>query len=134
MQLRYALIADFANVTQDGKLNVMGAFDRLFAPRFPALHRQLFLITSFESDPEDNRATRQMRVQLIDADGNVVTKTGGALQLGEGKQIVNQLHVFTDLKFPAAGSYEFGIFCDDVLLKSVPLDLIELPPAETVSG
>jgi len=32
------LVADYANVTDNGKLNVMGIFQRLHAREFPARH------------------------------------------------------------------------------------------------
>ena len=65
MELRYGLLCDFANATQEGKLNVIGIFDRLYAVTFPAVHRQLFLVTSISTEPEDEGASREINIQMI---------------------------------------------------------------------
>lgn len=125
-------MGDFANVTQDGKINVSGIFDRLFAHSFPAVHRQLFLVTCLESEPGDDLNPHLIQVQLIDQDGKVLTKLEGQLQVGAGKQVVNQIHVFQDLRFDQAGTYEFNLSCDGSLLRTISLELHELPPSQTL--
>ncbi|HZH99407.1 MAG TPA: hypothetical protein VEX38_10590 [Fimbriimonadaceae bacterium] len=127
MILRYALLADHANATQDGKLNVMGIFDRLFATSFPAVHRELYLVTCLETEAADEGETHEVHVQLINSDGQALTDLRGQLSLGQGKQIINQLHVFQDLRFENAGGYQFNIFLDGQLAKSVELELQFLP-------
>lgn len=134
MQLRYAIMADFANVTQDGKVNVMGVFDRLFAQNFPAVHKLLFLVTSLESDAEDEGETRESRIQLIDQDGNKLTDLRGQINFAKGKQVVNQIHVFQDLKFSAPGVYQFTIFFEGRHAKTVDLELVLLPPTPTAGS
>jgi len=131
MQLRYALLCDHANVTQDGKLNCIGIFDRLFATSFPALHRELFLVTAFETDPEDEGEQRQIHIQLINSDGQTLTDLQGQIEFGVGKQVVNQLHVFHDLQFASSGPYQFNIFFDDNLVKAIDLELVLVQPEQS---
>ena len=134
MQLRYALIADFANVTQDGKLNVVGVMDRIFSPQFPAVHRVMFLVMSMESDHEDEQQSRAIDVQLIDPDAQVLSRLQGQIEFGSGKQILNQIHVFQDILFQGPGSYQFNIFFDDQHIKTLDLELVLLPaPTETIA-
>lgn len=127
MQLRYGLMADYSNVTQDGKLNILGIFDRLFAVQFPALHRELYLVTSLETENEDDNSTHEMHVQLIDPDGKPITELRGQLHVGVGKQVLNQIHVFQDLQFSSAGNYQFNIFLNGKVIKSIDLELAYLP-------
>jgi hypothetical protein len=134
MELRYALLSDFANATQEGKLNVMGIFDRLYALTFPAVHRQLFLITSIETEPEDEGQTRDIQIQMINADGIVLTELRGQINFGIGKQVFNQIHVFQDLRFEIAGSYQFNIFFESRMVKTLDLELQLLPPTPTVGS
>lgn len=134
MELRYALLADFANATQEGKINVIGIFDHLFANNFPAVHRQLFLITSIETEPEDEGHTREISIQLINADGVVLTELKGQMNFTIGKQIINQIHVFQDLRFETAGAYQFNIFFDGRMVKTLELMLQVLPPSATVGS
>ena len=131
MELRYALIADFANATQEGKLNVMGIFDRLFAVSFPAVHRQLFLITSIQTDPEDEGESREIELQMINADGVVLTELKGQVYFSVGKQVFNQVHIFQDLRFENPGSYQFNVFFDGRMVKTLDLELSVLPPTQT---
>jgi len=46
MKARIAVLADYANVTADRKLNVMGVFNVINASRVPAIHRQMQLVVS----------------------------------------------------------------------------------------
>ena len=38
MEVKVALLADGANVSREGKLNLLGIFDTLFARSFPTTH------------------------------------------------------------------------------------------------
>lgn len=126
MHLKYAFLAEHANVTEDGKLNVLGIFDRLYAPSFPCLHRVLYLVTSYETEPLDAGTTQQLEIRFVDPDAKAVRDITGTLTFGVGKQVVNQLHVFNDLPFQVAGNYEFTITLDGKLLHTVGLELIEV--------
>jgi hypothetical protein len=131
MQLRYALVCDYANVTNDGKLNALGVLDRIYAGQYPAIHRMMFMVMSFESDHDDEEQTRAIDVQLIDPDANVVSRIQGQIQFGAGKQILNQIHVFQDQMFNQPGAYQFNIFFDESLVKSVDLELILVQHPQT---
>ena len=128
MNLRYAIAADFANVTQDGKLNVLGVMDRIYAPQYPAMHRVLFFVMALESDHDDEEQTRTLDIQLIDPDAQIVSRITGQFQFGAGKQIVNQIHVFQEVLFQQPGAYQFNVFFDDELVKTVDLELMLVQP------
>ena len=51
MELTLALLADYANISREGKLNIMGIFEQIFALSFPAVHAQLQLVLRLESSP-----------------------------------------------------------------------------------
>lgn len=123
MQLRYAVLCDYANVTSEGKLNLCGIFDRLFSHEFPAIHRELYLVTSLETDPEDEETERSVTIQLIDADGLNLAELNGHMNFGRGKQVINQLHRFCDLRFAIPGSYQFVIRFDDRTVKTLDLEV-----------
>ena len=123
MDLRYALLADFANVTGDGKLNIVGVCDRIYSVSFPALHRQLFLVTSIETGPEDDGQSRNIKIQMINADGHVLTQLDGQVTFAAGKQIFHQIHMFNDLRFEQPGPYQFNIFFDGKPVKTLDLEL-----------
>lgn len=128
MILRYAILADFANVTNDGKVNIFGVMDRIFSQQFPAVHRAMFLVMSLESEHEDDEQKRAIDVQLIDPDAQIISRIQGQIEFGAGKQILNQIHVFQDVMFKSAGAYQFNIFFDEALKKTVDLELILMQP------
>lgn len=129
MILRYALLGDYANVTNDGKLNVLGVMDRIFSPQFPAVHRVMFLVMSLESEPDDDGQTRDVDVQLIDPDAQIISRIQGQIEFADaGKQILNQIHVFQDVLFGAPGAYQFNIFLAGQLSKTIDLELILMQP------
>ncbi len=133
MQLRYAIACDYASATQDGRLNIVGGVDRLFAAQFPAIHRTLFLVASMEIEPEDDDQERDVHIQLLDSDARTLADLRGHLRLGHGDRILNQVHVFQDLRFDSPGTYRFNIFLDGVLAKTLDLDLVLLEPP-TLNG
>ena len=49
MDVTLALLADAANVSQDGKLNILGIFNGLGAAAFPATHPSMHLVLRFEA-------------------------------------------------------------------------------------
>lgn len=122
------MIAEYANFTGDGKLNLMGVTDRLYAYQFPAIHRDLVLVNSIESDNDESNTIVQLLIQLIDPDGRVVTELKGELEVGPGKQVFHQIHVFQDINFQAPGSYQMNLFFDGQVADAIPLELVLLPP------
>jgi len=130
MRLRYALIAEYANFTGDGKLNLGGVTDRIFAYQFPAVHRDLVLVNSVETDNDESNSVQELSVQLIDPDGRTVTELNGKLEVGEGKQVFHQIHVFQDVRFEAPGAYQMNIFFNGGIADSIPIELVQLPPQQ----
>ena len=45
------LVADYANVEKKDKLNVMGIFGEISAPRFPARHPEMYLVARLSASP-----------------------------------------------------------------------------------
>ena len=57
MLVKLAVLADYANVTSDGKLNILGIFDRMNVLNLPAVHPQMNLVLRLEA----HRAAEAMR-------------------------------------------------------------------------
>ena len=49
-----AVLADEANVSQEGKLNLMGIFDRIAAAEFPVVHPKMVFAFRVEADFADS--------------------------------------------------------------------------------
>jgi len=97
MEVKLALLADGANVSREGKLNLFGIFDILFARSFPTTHPQMQLVIRFEAAAEEANTTRQVEIQLVASDGGILFRLPGALtvqQRGFGDAI-RMDHVLT---------------------------------------
>lgn len=126
MQLRYALLCDYSSETNDGKLNILGTTDAVFALSFPAVHKHAHLIVSFAIEPEDFGTKPAIGVRLIDADGNRLFDIEAPLEAGHSRRVINHRHILHDIGLPKAGTYQFSVLVDGVEVAALPLEAIEV--------
>lgn len=69
MNVQVAVLADSANVAAGDKLNVMGVFDTIQTPAFPAAHPFMVLALRLRLDYEDGGKTHDLLISLRDEDG-----------------------------------------------------------------
>jgi hypothetical protein len=69
MKATLAVLADYANVTQDGKLNIMGIFHEVNAPFLPFPLPQMFLVASFKVESAEYGKEQLIRLALRDKNG-----------------------------------------------------------------
>ena len=131
MELTLALLADYANISREGKLNIMGIFEQIFALNFPAVHAQLQLVMRLESTPFE-AGTHPLHVAFIDADAQELFAIPGSLAIPEsqsGENITtNQIFVLNGVTLPRPGVYEFVISINDQELGRVPLRVLAMTP------
>jgi hypothetical protein len=60
-----ALLADSANVSVEGKLNVVGCFDTIFASSFPAQHHGSVLVFRINTSAVDQAGERSLDLRLV---------------------------------------------------------------------
>jgi hypothetical protein len=76
VELTLGLVCDDARITEQGKLDVRGVFNDLFAPGFPAKQDRMVLVMGLEWDRgDDGRYT--FRVDLEDPSGRPVLTLEG---------------------------------------------------------
>lgn len=130
MHLTLALLADYANISREGKLNIMGIFEQIHASHFPALHPQMQLVMRIEASPFES-GTHSLRIAFIDDDANELFSVPGLIAIPNsqsGENItVNQIVVLNGTTLPKAGLYEFVINSDDEELGRVPLRVLAIP-------
>jgi Family of unknown function (DUF6941) len=106
-----AFICTDARLTHDGGLDLLGVFNELFAPAFPARHGRLVLAALLVWDAEEHGRV-DFRVDLEDSAGTSVFTVDGHTEVMERAppapppktQLVLPLH---DVLFPSAGRYRF---------------------------
>lgn len=109
-----AVVADYANVSQDGKLNIMGIFQEINPPFLPFPMPQMFLVVSFEAGPAEFDFIKTIRVALLDIDGNEMLALEGQVQVPRPERpgsrvFINQVIGLNGVTFERAGGHEFSI-------------------------
>lgn len=139
MKLELAVIADDARIDPDGKLSIIGIFDRIGAPRYPATHGKMLLVLRFLVHRSELGKLQRASIQLVDADGrklfeaqgeitpNFISRSGGEVTEAHLPQIIPVERV----TFPHAGRYSFDILINGSYVTSIVLTLAEAssPPS-----
>lgn len=132
------LVADYANLTADGKLNVMGIFRQVNARKFPAVHPFLTVIVKLQADlGEELDRTRALGLKLLDEDANEIVSIQKEFRFPNrhvGPQPeFNAIFALNNVRFPAPGHYEFVVLVDNDHkgASSLYVNQIGEPPAPT---
>lgn len=98
------LLADSTIIDKEGKLSILGIFDRIFANQHPAVHPHFDLVMILEGEDGDYKE----RAILRDPDGVELIKSDYLpFKVNNGKaQIVNQ---FQNIVLPKKGQYKLEI-------------------------
>ncbi|MBL7162601.1 MAG: hypothetical protein ISS57_08335 [Anaerolineales bacterium] len=116
MKLLLLLAADYANVTGDGKLNVMGIFREINAYNFPARHPSMHLVIKLGAELGEYGQTRDLVVKLLDADGGEIMSLSSPANIPMGdrgrRPEVNAILELKDIVFPKPGPYQFVVLVD----------------------
>ena len=132
MKITLAVLADYANITREGKLNILGIFDVIHAQDFPMNHPQMQLVMRFEADVAEEGKTKKLEIKLMDDDGKTLFVLNGGFTLGQGQageaMISNQILTINMMKFENPGNHEFKILINDELKAEVPLKIVRYTP------
>ena len=118
MRLTLACLADAATVSPDGKINMLGVFNRIWGQRFPVSHPHMAYVARLEFEATDDRQHR-IGLRLVNEDGHlVVTIPEGTVNLPrnpEGEVIVTPFVMgINDALFVSPGTYTFELMVDGV--------------------
>ena len=131
MDVGLALLADYANVTAEGKLNILGVFNIIYASRFPTVHRQMQLVFTLEAPLWEMGSPKKVEIRLMTEDGQTLLSLSGELALhSEGGQPTGELKLpqiiqLQDLRFEKPGTYQFAILINDDTKKTIPIRVVE---------
>ena len=132
MDVTLALLADGANVSREGKLNVFGIFDTIFARAFPTTHPQMQLVLRFEADADEG-GRRDVEVQFVTADGRVLFRLPGAVSVQQrvagDRTRIDHILSLNNVQLEHAGRYRFNVVVDGELAAVVPLQVEQVATA-----
>jgi len=137
MNVKLALLADYANVTAEGKLNILGIFDRISVQEVPAVHPQMHLILRIEAHPAERDRLHNIEIRLYDPDGqSVFDVKGDIVPHGAPGQTIstNQILTLNNLQLTKLGGYLFVVFVNNDLKSEVPLGIELHSPGSSASA
>lgn len=127
-----ALLADAANVSREGKLNVLGVFDTIYARQFPTVHPHMALVLRLEA-ASDEEGPHDIEVQLVAPDGTVLVRAPGTVTLpgfAPGDPIgFDHVLSFANTRFAGPGRYAVRVAVDGVVVVALVLRVAEPPTA-----
>ena len=126
MHISFAVFADAANLSQEGKLNVLGVFDALQVGTLPAVHPRAHLVVHLKGSPADvGRHTVTLR--WVNPSGNELWTSSGELNVGQPPAGVTEMDLpliaQIDLPIDAAGGYHMSVSLDERTSAEVPVQV-----------
>ena len=124
MHVSFALFADAANISQEGKLNVLGVFDALQVTQLPAVHPRATMVVRLKALPDDvGRHT--LAFGWVSPGGDEIWSSSGELDVGPPPPGASELDVpviaAIDLPIQEPGTHVMrvsldGDLCAELLL------------------
>jgi hypothetical protein len=131
MNIEAFVICDAAT-EYGGKLNVLGAFDTIFAKEMPAVHPFCAVALRLRFTKVE-QGSHNVRISFVDADGHSILPNldaGVQINIGPNDQSVcaNLVLNISGLKFPKPGAYSIDLAVDSRHEKSLPVFVRPIPP------
>jgi hypothetical protein len=112
MHVSFALFADAANLSQEGKLNVLGVFDAVHVAAFPSVHPRATLVVRLKGSPAD-AGVHTMDLHWINPRGNELWSSSAELTIGAPAGTTGELDMpiiaAVDLPLDVAGDYAMRV-------------------------
>src|SRR2546422_9564080 len=82
MHLDFAVVADYALVDQSGKMSVLGIFQHIWVPQFPAMHPRLHLVLRLKGKRTEV-GEHQVQIRLMDEEDAELLGGSGTVNFAE---------------------------------------------------
>jgi Family of unknown function (DUF6941) len=126
MHVSFAVFADAANLSQEGKLNVLGVFDALQVASLPAVHPRAHLVVHLKGTGADIGA-HTVSFRWLNPHGQELWASSGDLNVGApptgAAEMDLPLIAQLDLPMDASGAYTMAIAIDGKHTMDVPVQV-----------
>lgn len=132
-RMRMGVLCDHAMISQDGKLSLIGIFDRIAVPSLPIQHPRFFVVAVFDMAPGNH----VVRVELLDPTGHNVLQEQGVeipvsvADIGQSGNLVAELNM---LPLEFAGRYDFNLYAGTERLGVISLAVEVGTPPGFIAG
>jgi hypothetical protein len=132
MEMSLGLLADYSNISREGKLNILGIFNIIWGRRFPLTHHSMQLILRLEAHSPESGTKRQLTIRLDDPDGKNLFQMNAAILIPKGRPgepiVMDHVVAFNQVQFERAGDHAFNILIDNDLKGAIPLKVMQVAP------
>jgi len=134
MKLEIFSLCDAATDNQ-GKLNILGTFDQIYAAKMPVVHPACAIAMRLRFDKMEEGVHR-VNLQLVNPDGKPVFRPmEGEVNPRMAEDVesvaVNLILNFQHIKFDEYADYQITLAIDDVGMAVLPLRVREMPRPHT---
>lgn len=129
MKIEAFLLCDAATDSQ-GKLNVLGAFDTIFAKKTPVIHQSCSIALRIRFSKLEE-GEHKIKIDIVDEDGKKIVPTmNGSLNVKIGERlfssVVNLVLNIQRLKLDKFGEYSVNLAIDGREVSDLPVYLGEI--------
>ncbi len=141
MEITFAHLCDYATVSREGKLSVLGIFSQIHAAQVPLVHAQAFLAYELKINYAEVGRPVVLDIQIVDEDGKKLlgARVNGAVQSGTPVKpgetpLIEQILGIHNLTFPRFGVYNVNFFLNERLAKQLEFRLVQTQAPAAASG
>jgi hypothetical protein len=112
MHVSFALFADAANISQEGKLNILGVFDAVQVGQFPTLHPRTTFVLRLKATSQDV-GIHPLTLRWMNPRGNELWSSQAELEVGAAPAGTSEIDmpviIQLDLPLDVTGEYRMII-------------------------
>jgi hypothetical protein len=113
MEKLLIVIADYANVTGNNKLNIMGLFNEINPSVYPYYHPSMFLILKMRAELGEYNTSKTIMIKMFEPDGKELLAIQQDFQIpqiqnGKRPEVVGVVQL-NNIEFAKPGNYEFVV-------------------------
>ena len=137
MHISFALFADAANLSQEGKLNILGVFDALQVGTLPAVHPRATLVVRLKADHADV-GVHALSFGWVGPNGEEIWSSSGEVEVGHPPPGAFEVDIpviaAIDLPIQQTGTHTMRVALDGQLRSELYLHVRIGTPAPPTHG
>ena len=137
MNVSFALFADAANLSQEGKLNILGVFDAVQVGQTPTVHPRAHLVVRLKGTYQD-AGTHSLTLRWINPRGSELWSSTGEIEVTAPPPTVVEMDVpiiaSIDLPLDQPGTFAMEIVLDNEAQARLDLQVRSATPMAPASN
>lgn len=125
-EIRLAALCDYASVSQDGKVSLLGIFRNISVSTLPAQHPRMYLVAILGLEMGGHSVIVRMR----NPDGSATMPNPPEISVhAVAGQDVNVIVELNNLNFTSLGTHRFDLDVDGRTVGSLPVSIVQMQAA-----